>query len=48
MILPYNTKLDRLGRHKHSSLFGLLVSYEENEVLWIWPRVHIHNASFSS
>jgi hypothetical protein len=28
-----NTKLERLGRYKHSSLLGLFVSYEENEVL---------------
>ncbi len=35
----------KLSIMKQSSLF---VSYEENEVLWIQPRGHIHNTSFSS
>ncbi len=30
-----NTELERLTRDKHFSILGLLVSYEENEVLWI-------------
>jgi hypothetical protein len=36
-VLHY-TKLERLARDKHSGLLGQPVSYEENEVLWIWPR----------
>ncbi len=33
----HNTRLKRLGSNKHSSLFGTVISYDENEVLWIWP-----------
>jgi hypothetical protein len=28
-----NTKVERMGRYKHCSLMGLLVSYKENKVL---------------
>ncbi len=28
---------------KHSSLLGLNLSFEENELLWIWPQVFIDN-----
>ncbi len=34
----HNTKLERLGKYKPSSLSGLFISYEENEVLWIQPQ----------
>jgi hypothetical protein len=37
-VLHY-TRLERLARDKHSSLLGPFVSYEENEVLWIWLQV---------
>ncbi len=31
----HNSKLERLTSNKHYNLMGLLLSYEENEVLWI-------------
>ncbi len=31
----YDTTLEGVVRDKHSCLMGLLISYEENEVLWI-------------
>ncbi len=34
-MLGYS-KLDMVGRDKHSSLLGPFVSYEENKVLWPW------------
>ncbi len=33
--INYNIRLERLAKDKYSSLLGPLVSYEENEVLWI-------------
>ncbi len=33
--ISYTIRLERLARDKHSTLLGPLVSYEENEVLWI-------------
>ncbi len=33
----HNTQLDGLESYKHYSLLDLFVSYEETEVLWIWP-----------
>jgi len=36
-VLHY-TRLRRLAGDKHSSLLDPFVSYEENEVLWIWPQ----------
>jgi len=35
----HNTRLERLARDKHFSLFYPFVSYEENEALWIRPLV---------
>jgi hypothetical protein len=32
------TSLERLDRDKRSSLLGPLLSYEDNEVLEIWPQ----------
>ncbi len=41
LVLHYN-KLERLVSDKHSSLLGTFVSYEENEVVYIWYWC-IHN-----
>ncbi len=38
-LVLHNTRLERLVREKHSSLFGLFGSYEENEVFIIWPDI---------
>ncbi len=35
--LPTNIRLDQKGL-LHSSLQGKSVSYEQNEVLWIWSK----------
>ncbi len=35
VVLHY-TRLESSARDKHSSLFGPVVSSEENEVLWSW------------
>ncbi len=45
--LLYNIKLEMFASDKRSNLGDLLVSYEENGVLWnsTWSR--IHNTSFS-
>jgi hypothetical protein len=31
--LLHNTELERLASDKHSNLFGLFVSYDENEII---------------
>ncbi len=36
-VLQY-IRMEKLVKDKHSNLFGLFVSYEENEVFWIWPE----------
>ncbi len=36
----HNTRLEGLAGDKHSSLFGLFESYEENEGLWAQYRVY--------
>jgi hypothetical protein len=36
-----NTTSERFATEEHSSLLGPLVSYEENEVLWIQSHVHL-------
>ncbi len=33
----YYTRLEMVDRDNHSSLLVPFVSYEENEVLWMWP-----------
>ncbi len=33
------TSLNRLSSEKHSSLLGAFVSFKQNEVLWIRPKV---------
>jgi hypothetical protein len=38
----HNTWLERLARDKHSNLLGPFVSYEETEVLLIWPQEFAH------
>jgi hypothetical protein len=32
----YDIFCQKIASNKHSSLFGPLLSYEENGVLWIW------------
>jgi hypothetical protein len=34
----HNIRLERLTRDKDTSLLGQLVSFEENEMLRIWPQ----------
>ena len=34
----HDTTLERLSSYKHSSLLGPFLTYEKNEVLWIWPQ----------
>jgi hypothetical protein len=36
----HDIRLERLGRYKHLSLLGPLVTYEKNEVSWIRPLVY--------
>ncbi len=36
-LVIYFTRLESLTRTQHSSLLEPVVSYEENQVLWIWP-----------
>ncbi len=31
------TWMEGLARYKHCILLGAFISYEENEVLWLWP-----------
>ncbi len=38
VVLNY-TRLERLAKNKHSNIYDLFVSYEENEVLWIKPHI---------
>jgi hypothetical protein len=37
----YYTRLERLGRDKHTSLLNPFISYVENGVLRIWPLAFV-------
>jgi len=43
----HKTTLEKLDSNKHSNLFGLFISYIENEVLWIQSqRPYSQNFNF--
>ncbi len=42
----YYARLEKLARDKHSSFLGSLVSYEENELLWIGSQIFFFEIIF--